>query len=168
MMLSINESDLDVARVNEVISNLFSTHMTGAFSTVASGQPLVCTVYCAYKGNSIWFTSQATTRHVVALRDHPAAAFAIWHEPAMWGSPLLGLQLNGKAREVDAAEEATEGLSALHEWFPGTRETVPDVHAVVGPERRTAMVRFIAESGILIDEATFGSRHFLRLSWDDA
>lgn len=165
MVSLASDQDVDLAKLSEAVERLMVTQITGALATCQSARPLVCTVYFAYEDNAVWFTSQETTGHVTALRGNPAASFAIWDVPDAWGRPLLGLQLAGTGLEITSDTEAANGLRALHQKFPGTSTALPDVTAVCGSARRTALVRFTPLGGTLIDELMFGPRNFVRFRW---
>lgn len=165
-MISLaSDQDVDLGKLSEAVGGILTAQITAGLATCESASPLLCTVYFAHSDDALWFTSQETTRHVAALRGNPAASMAIWRAPDMWGHSLLGVQLVGKAVEVPAAAEAARGLRALHQRFPGTTTTMPDISAVYGPNRRTALVRFTPQGGTLIDEVTFGPRNFIRFQW---
>jgi hypothetical protein len=165
MVTLASDQDVDLAKASESIEAILTSQITGSLATYEPGHPLLCTVYFAYGGSAVWFTSQELTRHIRALRDNAAACFAVWRVPDAWGQPLLGLQLTGRGLEVTTDDDAAEGLRALHQRFPGTSTTLPDVSAVWGATRRTALVRFAPQSGTLIDESTFGPRNFIRFRW---
>lgn len=157
--------DREASLAMRSLEGMLSTEITGALAAQQGRASLVCTVYFAYRDGDIWFTSQESTRHIVALRDNPGTAFALWRRPVHWGAALFGVQLSCQSSEVTTEEEARLGLHVLQERFPGIGQALPDVAAVYGPGRRTCLIRLKITGGTLIDETNLGKRRFLEFEW---
>jgi hypothetical protein len=161
MNLIVHGDEPDAEAVVAAISRLFDAELTGALAAAADGTVATWTAFLAPDWPMIFFTSQETTSHAVAIADGAPAALAIWRRPDAWGDPLCGLQITGYCEPITDADEAERGLHALHERFPGTRNTVPALENVVGSHRTTVLFQFRAASGTVIDEDSLGEKNFV-------
>jgi hypothetical protein len=160
-----NGEEVTPLQVRESLSALTSECLTGAFAWKATADvPFVFTAYFVCHENSFWLTSQGNTNHVTGLRVDSACSLAIWRAPIEWGRPLQGIQLLGHAELIENIEDAKSGVSALHQRFPGTRETIPSATDVLGDSRRTTLLKLTMTHGVLRDEERIGKGKF-RISW---
>jgi hypothetical protein len=165
-MLIIEDQDIERAIAEESARALLDNELTAALAVVDGDHSAICTVYYADRWPDLYFTSQAGTHHVRALGDTGGGAMAIWRNPDVWGGEIHGLQLYGDIAEVGSPEDAAAGLTALHDRFPGTRDALPELSDVWGPERRTALVHFRVTHGTLVDESRLGRRRFVGFTTD--
>jgi|SRR6266702_122528 len=163
MLLEGHGESLERARRS--LTRLLESEDTAALATNGQGAPLLCTVFFAYREGNLWFTSQESTRHIIALRNEPTVSFAVWRRPHEWGRSLFGAQLTCTASEVSTREDAAEGLHTLHRRFPTSQSVLARLEDVYGAERKTCLVRLTIRAGTLIDEDEFGRRNFLGFTW---
>lgn len=164
MSLAISSEDADPGEVREAIEQLVEAELTAAFAAIADGAVSAWTAYVASDWPVLFFTSQETSRHARAIGAGAPAAVVIWQRPTAWGGKLWGLQINGYCAPITEQITAEHGLEALHRRFPGTRNTVPTVDKVVGPNRSTVLFEFRVESGTVIDEERLGPKLFVDFS----
>ena len=168
MKLTILDDAVAAHDVEQSLSGLLEGELSGAFSCMAPDGLRTWTAYLASDWPCLFFTSQASTDHVLAMDGLTAAALCVWRQPEEWGLPLYGAQLYGVCSEVEGEMSAQRGLSALHAKFPGTASTLPAVTDVYGDRRKTCLVEFKVQSGKLLDEDRLGSRRFVRFVGDGA
>jgi uncharacterized protein YhbP (UPF0306 family) len=149
------------------LDDLLRAQSTAALAVMVDNRPWLCTVYFAAAWPDLYVTSQPSTAHVGALASVPTAAMAIWRRPERWGDPIAGVQLAGTCAEVEDGDVAAAGLRALHGRFPGMDAVLTSVSDVYGSARKTAMLRFAVDAGVVVDEARLGRRNFVSFELDN-
>lgn len=166
-MWESDNGQINALKLEETLDELFDTVHTGSVSLFGV-KPISFTAYFARQGNEIWLTSKETTDHVIAISDKTLdVAVCIWKQPLEWGEPLYGAQFAGTINLVVDEIDANRGLDALHNRFPGTKDTLPDVDHVMGSEKVTCLQRIFMSTGKIRDERRIGKGMF-EISWKGA
>jgi uncharacterized protein YhbP (UPF0306 family) len=138
-------------------------HHVMTVATVGPDGPGAAAVFYAHRGSMLYFLSSATSRHARNIEVDPRVALTIQDECADW-SRIRGLQLEGQARRLAAAEAAAaRELYTTKFPFIGAVTRIPA--ALLDALNRIDWYEVRADRGWLIDNALgFGHRDELRFA----
>lgn len=138
-----------------------AAHRVVTLATCDAVGPWGAAVYYAHCDSTLVFLSSAASRHARAIDADGRIAATIHADPADW-SRITGLQLEGRARRLDAAEVApARALYAAKFPFVGALAQAPA--ALREAFARVSWYALAIERACLIDNSLgFGHRDELR------
>ncbi len=114
----------------EVLAYLRSHH-TMMVATVEGEQPWAAGVFFVHSSNlSLYFLSEAGTRHSRELEGNPRVAVTIHEDYDDWRK-IKGIQLQGKAQRVVSRRERARALSLYLAKFPFVKDFIPSPLALL-------------------------------------
>jgi uncharacterized protein YhbP (UPF0306 family) len=125
MPIERSRRPVSVRRLTAVAGRLLDASTLCAIATVAaSGRAHVNTAYFAWSADfSVVWLSEPQATHSRNVRTTASAAVAVYDSTQAWGTPDRGIQLLGRAREVDrsAAADAEALYAARFAAYDATK-----------------------------------------------
>lgn len=115
----------------------------------------------AFEDFSLYWTSDPGTRHSLAIEENPRVAATVAPDYSDFRL-IRGLQIAGRARRLNAADEAAHARELLRRRFPFLREVDALPAALRAALDKTAYYRLDPDAITWIDNTKgFGNRHTL-------
>jgi uncharacterized protein len=135
-----------------------------SLATVAGGAAHAASVMFAFEDFSLYWTSDPGTRHSLAIEENPCVAATVAPDYSDFRL-IRGLQITGRARHLNAADEAAHARELLRRRFPFLREVDALPAALRAALDKTAYYRLDPDAITWIDNTKgFGNRRTLQIS----
>jgi uncharacterized protein YhbP (UPF0306 family) len=114
MPIERSRASIDAEQLAIVVRQLLDASTLCAIATVSpDGRPHVNTAYFAWGGSwDVVWLSEPAARHSQNVRANGAVAIAVYDSQQVWGNSDRGIQVFGRARELDGA--AARDAEALY------------------------------------------------------
>ncbi len=155
--------DTDEA-IRAVLRVLEAEHLCALATVSPSAEAHINTCFFAYRADplALWILTPPTTQHGSFMSVNTSVACAIYSTAQTWAKSKVGLQLRGRARQIDDNELA-EPLATYTDRYPELLGILPDKKTLVGLESR--FYEIAIQQARLFDEPTFGTEVWVDLEF---
>jgi len=140
----------------ELALQILREHTVLSLATLFEGRPHCVSLIYAEEEFTLYWVSEARTRHSRALAESPRSSLTISGHPQDF-SAIRGLQCSGMAYRASSPEERFHGLRILGEKYPFFRDAQSAPDAMAGALAAAEVWRFEPTTVTLIDNThSFG------------
>lgn len=146
----IIESVIKILKENKVLT----------LSTSEKNQPHSCSAYYIFDKNlNLYIWTDKYSLHSKHLKKNPKVSINIADSSQKWGSPLKGLQIQGKAKKVSNKELIKVG-SLYIKRYPKVSKYVKKIKDFVSGKLESDLYKIKIKKVKVLDEKKFGKEEY--------